>query len=237
MSGRAGASATVLARKRGTALLDELVGYLASPLVVLSLVMAWVLRLRIIGFVGAVVLSVDGVLIGSVPVIVTNVAIILVHGYHLSRILRDRSADAYFEVLRWPISGVYLPRFLAFHAEDIRRSQPGFAGLRDDRLAWVVLRDAVPVGLVLARHDGSGTAHIDLDDVTPEHRDFTAGTTLFDSGAVFAGEVGRVLAVVAHPDDLTRAIRRRRPDTVVTINHREDRGRQGRATRRITVSW
>lgn len=181
-----------------TALLYELVGYLASALVVLSLVMASVLRLRIIGFAGAVVFSTYGVLIGSVPVIVTNVAIIVVHGYHLSRILRDRSANSYFEVLRWPIGGVYLPRFLAFHAEDIRRSQPGFEGLQDDHLAWVVLRDAVPVGLVLARHDGSGTAHIDLDYVTPEHRDFTAGTTLFDSGAVFAAD--GISEVVASAD-------------------------------------
>lgn len=171
-----------------TALLYELVGYLASALVVLSLVMASVLRLRIIGFAGAVVFSTYGALIGSIPVLVTNLAIILVHGYHLSRILRDRSADSYFEVVRWPISGVYLPRFLDFHAQDIRRSQPGFEGLRDDHLAWVVLRDAVPVGLVLARHDGSGTAHIDLDYVTPEHRDFAAGTTLFDSGSVFAAD-------------------------------------------------
>lgn len=181
-----------------TALLYELVGYVASALVVLSLVMASVLRLRIIGFAGAVVFSTYGVLIGSIPVIVTNVAIILVHGYHLSRILRDRSADSYFEVLRWPISGVYLPRFLAFHAEDISRSQPRFEGLRDDHLAWVVLRDVVPVGLVLARHDGSGTAHIDLDYVTPEHRDFKAGTTLFDGCAVFAAD--GISEVVASAD-------------------------------------
>jgi len=181
-----------------TALVYELVGYLASTLVVLSLVMASVLRLRIIGFMGAVVFSTYGALIGSVPVIVTNLAIILVHGYHLSRILRDRSADSYFEVLRWPISGVYLPRFLAFHAEDIRRSQPNFEGLRDDHLAWIVLRDAVPVGLVLARHDGSGTARIDLDYVTPEHRDFKAGTTLFDSCAVFAAD--GISEVVASAD-------------------------------------
>ena len=181
-----------------TALIYELVGYLASALVVLSLVMASVLRLRIIGFVGAVVFSTYGALIGSIPVIVTNLAIIVVHGYHLVRILRDRSADAYFEVIRWPISGVYIPRFLAFHAEDIRRSQPGFEGLQDDHLAWVVLRDVVPVGLVLARHDGSGTARIDLDYVTPEHRDFKAGTTLFDSCGVFAAD--GIAEVVAAAD-------------------------------------
>lgn len=181
----------------------ELVGYLASFLVVLSLVMASVLRLRIIGFAGALVFSTYGLLIGAIPVVVTNVAIILVHGYHLRRILRDRSADSYFEVIRWPIHGVYLPRFVAFHADDIAQSQPGFDGLRDDHLAWVILRDVVPVGLVLARHDGSGTAKIDLDYVVPAHRDFKAGTTLFDDGQVFSTE-GIHQVVTAADTDLHR---------------------------------
>lgn len=183
-----------------TAVLYELVGYLASGLVVLSLVMASVLRLRIIGFAGALVFSTYGLLIGSIPVLVTNLAIILVHGYHLARILQDRSADSYFEVVRWPVSGVYLPRFLGFHATDIARSQPAFSGLRDDHLAWVILRDAVPVGVVLARHEGGGTATIELDYVTPEHRDFKAGTTLFESCRVFAADGITEVEAVAETD-------------------------------------
>lgn len=171
-----------------TQTLYELIGYLASALVVLSLLMTSVLRLRIIGFVGAVVFSTYGVLIDAIPVVVTNGAIIVVHGYHLVRLLRDRAADAYFEVMRWPTDGIYLPRFVAFHAADIARSQPAFTEMHDDHLAWVVLRDAEPVGLVLARHDGSGTAHIDLDYVTPAHRDFAAGLTLFGNSKVFSAD-------------------------------------------------
>jgi hypothetical protein len=160
---------------------------LASALVVLSLLMSSVLRLRVIGFVGATVFATYGLLIGAIPVLLTNATIVLVHAYHLRRLLRDRAADEYFEVVRWPISGVYLPRFLAYHRDDIARSQPSFDGLRDDHLAWVILRDASPVGVVLLRHDGSGTARIDLDYVVPRHRDFAAGRVLFGSG-VFAEE-------------------------------------------------
>jgi hypothetical protein len=171
-----------------TATLYELIGYLASALVVVSLLMSSVLRLRIIGFVGAVVFAIYGLLIGAFPIVVTNGAIVLVHGYHLNRLLRDRAADSYFEVLRWPTDGVYLPRFLAFHAADIARSQPSFDGLRDDHLAWVVLRDAVPVGVLLARHEGTGLARIDLDYVIPAHRDFAAGWAVFGHSSVFRDE-------------------------------------------------
>ena len=157
----------------------ELIGYLASALVVLSLIMSSVLRLRIIGLTGAVVFATYGALIDSVPVMVTNGAIVVVHGTHLVRILRARASDSYFEVVRWPVFGTYLPRFLDFHRDDIARSQPDFDGLHDDHLAWVILRDAEPVGVVLARLCGDDTAHIDLDYVRPEHRDLRAGRVFF----------------------------------------------------------
>jgi hypothetical protein len=166
----------------------ELIGYLASALVVLSLIMSSVLRLRIIGLTGAIVFATYGALIGSVPVMVTNGSIVLVHGMHLIRILRARASDSYFEVVRWPVFGTYLPRFLDFHREDIARSQPGFQGLDDDHQAWVILRDAEPVGVVLARLADDGTAHIDLDYVRPEHRDLRAGQVFYASGGGLAGE-------------------------------------------------
>ena len=178
-----------------TALLYDFIGYLGSGLIVLSLLMSSVLRLRIIGFAGASVFVTYGLLIGAIPVVVTNGVVILVHVYHLNRLLRARAAAAYFEVVRWPNDGLYLPRFLAAHASDIARTQPAFTGLEDDHLPYVILRNAEPVGLVLVRHDGSGTGRIDLDYVTPAHRDFKAGLALFDRASVFGAEgIGELVA-------------------------------------------
>jgi hypothetical protein len=164
----------------------ELIGYLASALIVLSLLMASVLKLRIINLVGAFVFTVYGVLIDSAPVVLTNGAIVVIDIYYLWRMWRERAAESYFEVVEWPTDGVYLPRFLAFHAEDIARSQPAFAGVRDDHVAFVVLRDAQPVGAVLVRDAGDGTAAVDLDYVIPAHRDFQAGTHVFGPHGPFA---------------------------------------------------
>jgi hypothetical protein len=161
----------------------ELIGYLASGLIVVSLLMASVLKLRVINLVGAVVFTAYGVLIGSLPVIVANAAIVLIDLYYLGLMLRDRSRDAYFEVVEVPPSSPLLRRFVEHHTRDIQVSQPGFDGLREDHLAWMVLRDAIPVGVVLAVRDGD-EGHLELDYVVPAHRDFTAGHVLFgDSGA------------------------------------------------------
>ncbi len=163
----------------------EAIGYLASALIVAGLLMTSVLRLRLLGLAGAILFSAYAVLIDAVPVLVTNGVIVFVHTYHLHRILRDRAHEEYFEVVPWRITGAYVPRFLRFWRDDIARFQPDFPGLRDEHKAFVVLRDVVPVGLVLYRHLGDGTARIDLDYVTPAHRDQRAARYVFDPTGPF----------------------------------------------------
>ncbi len=163
----------------------EAIGYVASALVVAGLLMTSVLRLRLFGLAGAIVFCAYALLIDAIPVLVTNGAVVFVHVYHLQRILRDRAREVYFEVVPWRITGAYVPRFLRFWREDIARFQPDFTGLRDDHKAFIVLRDVVPVGLVLYRHLGDGTARIDLDYVTPAHRDQRAARYVFARGGPF----------------------------------------------------
>jgi hypothetical protein len=167
----------------------DLIGYAASALVVTGLLMTSVLRLRLLGLVGAILFSAYAVLIDALPVLVTNATIVFVHLFHLQRILRDRARAEYFEVVPWRITGAYVPRFLRYWKEDIIRFQPDFAGLGEDHQAFVVLRDVVPVGLVLYRDVGDGTAWIDLDYVSPAHRDQRAARYVFDPVGPF-GEQG-----------------------------------------------
>lgn len=162
----------------------ELVGYLASALIVVSLLMASVRRLRVINLIGAAVFTVYGLLIGSIPVVLTNGAIVLIDVYYLARMARQRAQGDYFEVVAVPRDSPVLARFLAYHLADAQRFQPGFLGLQDDHHAWMILRNAVPVGVVLARLEGE-VATIDLDYVAPAHRDQRAGTRFYTTPGVF----------------------------------------------------
>lgn len=156
----------------------ELVGYLASALIVLSLVMASVLRLRIINLVGATVFTVYGLLIGSWPVIVTNAAIIAINVYYLAVMLRERARQGYFEVVAVPTDSPILRRFVTQHLDDMRRFQPSFTAIEEHHLVWMIVHDAVPVGVVVGERDDDELM-VHLDYVTAEHRDFTAGELLF----------------------------------------------------------
>ncbi len=181
----------------GTVTTVELIGYVASALIVLSLLMASILRLRIINLIGAAVFAVYGTLIGSWPVIVTNAAIVVIDVYHLAIIVRDHRKQGYFEVVQVPPDSPILDRFVRFHHDEIARFEPRFPGLHTDQRAWMVLRDAVPVGAVVGElHDDE--LRLDLDHVVAEHRDFTAGEVLYGRSGVFQ-ELG-VVAVTSRAD-------------------------------------
>ena len=63
--------------------LTEIIGYLASLFVLLSFLFKDIRTLRIVNSVGCAFFVVYGVLLSSIPVIVTNVAILLINGYYL----------------------------------------------------------------------------------------------------------------------------------------------------------
>ena len=157
---------------------QELVGYLASALVVLSLTMTSVVRLRIISLAGSVTFVAYGVLIESIPIIITNASIAVINIWFLSRELggrRDLSATVV------PPESPFLADFLTHHASDISRFQPEWDPDETPGFALVVNRDGLPAGVVLGRRDDD-RLHITLDYVLPPYRDSRIGRWLFGSG-------------------------------------------------------
>jgi hypothetical protein len=183
-----------------TATVYELLGYLASALIVVSLLMTSILWLRVIGLVGAITFTAYGLLITAYPIAVANGAIVLIHVYHLTRMLRARAHAAYFEALEVPADSPVLARFVDFHAADARRFQPNFDGLTGGQLALLVLRDAVPVGAVVAEVDGA-EAHVVLDYVTPAHRDLRPGRFLWTESDAFTSRGIRRVTTTAVTDE------------------------------------
>ena len=61
----------------------EIIGYIASALVAVSLMMSSILKLRVINLVGAALFTAYGLLIGAYPVAVMNLFIVLIDLYYL----------------------------------------------------------------------------------------------------------------------------------------------------------
>lgn len=64
----------------------EWIGYGASALIVISLVMTSVVKLRIINTMGCILFVIYGLSVGAYPVAFSNLLIIIINSYHLIRI-------------------------------------------------------------------------------------------------------------------------------------------------------
>ncbi len=66
----------------------EILGYVASILIAISITMQSVVKLRVINFIGAVMLGTYGVFIESMPIILVNYFIGLTNVYFLYKLLK-----------------------------------------------------------------------------------------------------------------------------------------------------
>ena len=197
----------------------ELIGYLASALVVASLAMTSVVRLRILSLAGSVAFIVYGTLIGSIPIIVTNASIAALNVWFLSKELGGRRDLGAVVV---PPDSPFLLDFLRHHADDIAGFQPDYDPGAAHTFAMVLTRDGLPAGVVLGDRVGD-RLDIRLDYVLPAFRDSSLGRWLYGGGsAVFrSADIDRLTATA--PSEAHRGYLRR-----VGFTEVDDQGTFGR---------
>ena len=189
----------------------EIIGWIGSALVIVSLTQARVLRFRWLNLAGAVLAVVYNVALAIWPFFAMNVIIAVIDVYWLRRLLTTRhDPDAYSVIEVGPQDG-YLGHVIGVHLADIRTFQPTYAAPADGdatRWAFLVQRDAETVGAVVVRDEGHGDAVVELDYVTERFRDCTPGEFVYARSGVFAEHgVRRLRAgdeLATHTDYLRR---------------------------------
>lgn len=163
--------------------LFEFIGYAASILIAVSLMMSSILRLRIINLIGAVLFTVYGLLIRAYPVAAVNFVIILIDLYYLREMLAARE---YFTLLEVKPDSEYLGYFLSYHRQDILRFLPDFTFQPSPgQVIFFILRNLVPAGLVIGDLEPPDCLLVRLDYVIPGYRDFKTGRYVFGEQAAF----------------------------------------------------
>ncbi|PIE01452.1 MAG: hypothetical protein CSA81_11600 [Acidobacteria bacterium] len=156
----------------------EVIGYLGSILVAVSLTMNNLLRLRWINLAGAGTFALYGFLIKAYPVMVLNSFITAIDAFYLIRMYRQKE---YFDLL-WIkyAASPFLSRFLEFYDSDIRRFFSDYQRPKDAEKSMIVfvMRNLRPAGLFIGQIEGT-TCRVTLDYVTPEFRDSKGGHYLW----------------------------------------------------------
>jgi hypothetical protein len=155
----------------------ELIGYAASLLIAISLLMKSLIRLRIINGIGALVFVVYGILINAYPISLLNGIIVIIDSYYLIKMLQRSD---YFSFMVVNPTSSYLQFFLNFHLEDIQNFFPEFVYIpKPEDFIFIILRDTIPAGLVIIRPDDH-SGEIILDYALKDYRDFKIGSFILD---------------------------------------------------------
>ncbi|MDO9629645.1 MAG: hypothetical protein Q7I99_07065 [Acholeplasmataceae bacterium] len=155
----------------------EWLGYVASLIVLLSLLMSSVKRLRWINLGGSLLFAVYGFAIGALPVGFMNAGIVIINIYYLYQMYSKKD---YFKLL--PIKDtIYYNHFMNSHITDMRSFMNVEDHLEDEKYEKIfILRNTVPAGVVVGIAKDKKTFEILIDYVTPAYRDFKIGKFLYE---------------------------------------------------------
>jgi hypothetical protein len=185
----------------------EVIGYVGSALVVLSVTRTSILKLRLLGLAGSLGFIVYGFLIDRIPIVLTNLTIAGVHLFFLNQFRSPQRA--FFRVLEVDADSRYLRDFIRFYRREIDRFQPQFQfEPAEDQIRVFVLRDMVPAGLLVGRIAGGGRLVVDLDFVIPQYRDLQVARFLYSRSHLFDGRGIHVVESGAGTIDHNRYLER-----------------------------
>jgi hypothetical protein len=159
------------------------IGYAASVLILISMLMTSFLKLRIVNMAGALLFSIYGFLIGALPVGLLNLFVVFANSYHLYRMIGIKESFKTLEIKR---DNRYLIKFLDFYNKDILKYFPQFEYQNTmNSYTYMILRNMAVAGVFLARDYGNKRLFIGLDYVIPDYRDFKLGKYIYQEKIEF----------------------------------------------------
>ena len=159
-------------------MLIELIGYLGSSLVVFSMLMTSIVKLRVVNTVGCVIFTAYALVIGSYPTALMNLCLIGINVFQLFRLFQDQKQ---YDLIDTDLGDGYVSYFLEKNSADIRAWFPDFSaqGLQAD-LVFFACCDNNAAGVFIAKRGSApDEAEILLDYAAPAYRDTSVGRFLY----------------------------------------------------------
>lgn len=155
----------------------ELFGYLGSFLVVVSMLMSSVVKLRVINVIGSVISGTYALIIGSFPLALMNACLIIINIYNLFKLL---SISRKYELVKGNINDAYFDYFVDHYGKDIDIYFPEFTrNVITGNIVYYVFCNESPAGLFVGNINKEGIINISLEYTTPTYRDCSVAKFLY----------------------------------------------------------
>jgi hypothetical protein len=153
----------------------ELIGYFGSFLVIVSMLMTSVVRLRIINAIGSSIFTGYALIIHSYPTAAMNFCLVLINLFNLYKLLSNKVAYSVVEV---SADDSFLRHLLSACEQDIKKFFPEFSRNVEFSRAFIVCNESSPVGILLGTAEGD-SLRVKLDYALPKFRDCSVGKYLY----------------------------------------------------------
>ncbi|MBQ6441058.1 MAG: YgjV family protein [Lachnospiraceae bacterium] len=158
--------------------LIELIGYLGSFLVVVSMLMTSIKKLRIVNTIGSVIFTTYALIIHSYPTAFMNFCLVAINVYKLYRIKKD---SPHYHVYESNGKDASLHYLTDYYKEDILHFFPDtdLEAVKDCNFIYIVVCDTAPAGFLIGNRIQADTIDVIVDYSTPKYRDTSVGSYLY----------------------------------------------------------
>lgn len=158
------------------AMIIEIFGYIGSVLVVISMLMSSIVKLRVVNTIGSIVSGTYALIVGAIPLVLMNACLIVINIYNLIKLLNTKQV---YDLVEGRADDAFVAYFLDRYANDIKTCFPEFKKeVVCDQKAYLVCCDGNPAGILLGE-ETNGTIDISIDYSTPAYRDCSVGIFLY----------------------------------------------------------
>lgn len=161
----------------------ELVGYTGSLLVIISMLMTSLTKLRVVNSIGCIVFATYALIIKSYPTAAMQACLLIINCIGLYNLSKNKKQYSITELKN---GDSYINFFIESYKNDIEKFFPkvgsfSATSVSDDKAKiFLIVTGSTTVGIMLARKVSDDTLEIDMDYTVPAYRDCSAGKFLFD---------------------------------------------------------
>lgn len=146
-------------------------GYFATVVILISLMMSSIIKLRWINLIGSLMFATFGFMISSVPTTALNLGIVIIDAYYLYKLYNGKDE---FNVVEAELDSKYFHYFLKKHSTEIKE-QMDVLEFSSKEKAYYFVRNDNTAGLLMGRRLEEDVFFIDVDFVSKRYRDFKIG--------------------------------------------------------------
>ncbi len=159
-----------------TEIIYEIIGYIGTALVLFSMMMTSVVKLRLVNILGSLFSMTYALLAGAYPVALMNAGLIIIN---LFQLIRYKIHHRSFKAICVSQDDESFKYFMNLFDENIKKFFPSFSlNVTDKTQIYMVYDQSEAVGVLTAEVDGKN-AVISLDYTTPKYRDTSVAKFLF----------------------------------------------------------